>query len=369
MFSNVLKRAATQYMDQLPFVLYRKPNTKKVRAFFQNDPGLNYVRDFTESGFVFAPFDTANPTVLLKSDEHLTADYEIVEIGESSHNTSFPLNEDQRLFHLRLVEKGIGAIKEKKFDKVVLSRRVEVDCEEGPFVLFERLLKLYASAFCYLWYHPKVGMWLGATPEILLRMENNRLTTMSLAGTQPFSGNEDPSWGLKERTEQKMVTDYIKEALQPLVSQIKVSEVHSSRAGSLWHLRTKLTGVVTSNLNRLIERLHPTPAVCGLPMAPAKRFVLENENYKREYYTGFLGELNHTEQRYRSKNTRNVENRSYRAVVNTTELFVNLRCMQMKDNKALLYVGGGITEASDAKKEWEETVAKTNTMSRIVAGN
>jgi isochorismate synthase len=95
----------------------------------------------------------------------------------------------------------------------------------------------------------------------------------------------------------------------------------------------------------LIDALHPTPAVCGLPKESAKEFILENEGYDRSFYTGFLGELS-------------VENRS--------NLFVNLRCMQVKDATYYIYIGGGITSASVPEKEWEETVAKSKVMLRVL---
>jgi isochorismate synthase len=69
--------------------------------------------------------------------------------------------------------------------------------------------------------------------------------------------------------------------------------------------------------------------------------VLDNEAYKRSYYTGFLGELN---------------------IHKNSNLFVNLRCMEIKRNNAEIYIGGGITKGSIPEKEWEETVAKSNIM-------
>ena len=98
-------------------------------------------------------------------------------------------------------------------------------------------------------------------------------------------------------------------------------------------------------LENLIKYLHPTPAVCGLPKETAKDFILQNENYTRSYYSGYLGELNVNE---------------------NTQLFVNLRCMEVKDAKIALYVGGGITKASIPEKEFEETVAKAMVMKKVL---
>ena len=101
----------------------------------------------------------------------------------------------------------------------------------------------------------------------------------------------------------------------------------------------------------LIRALHPTPAVCGLPRVKANNFILKNENYKRTFYTGFLGELNLKDSE---------------SNVQYSQLYVNLRCMEVDENKASIFVGGGITKDSNAEKEWEETVFKTKTMKRVL---
>ena len=104
-----------------------------------------------------------------------------------------------------------------------------------------------------------------------------------------------------------------------------------------------------NGLYSLVDLLHPTPAVCGLPKEAAKQFILENENYNRSYYTGFLGELN-----------MGLQNK------NDSHLFVNLRCMEIEKNEAYIYVGGGITKESNPEEEWEETVAKSNIMLKVL---
>ena len=93
------------------------------------------------------------------------------------------------------------------------------------------------------------------------------------------------------------------------------------------------------------DGVHPTPAVCGLPKNEAKVFILENEGYDREFYTGFFGELN---------------------LKGSSNLFVNLRCMQVLKNQLALYIGGGITIDSIPEKEWEETIAKSEVMLKVL---
>ncbi|MBU2996096.1 chorismate-binding protein [Cellulophaga baltica] len=366
LYSDLINKAESHFSVEKPFVIYRKPKENIVIGVFQNNNILHYVNDFTKKGFVFAPFNDEKQTVLIQVDEKLVADFDADNEGVKATKEQ-KINTIQKQFHVDLVEKGIKEIQKGSFKKVVLSRRLEVATEKSSFELFEALLNTYSNAFCYLWYHPKVGLWLGATPEILLRSENTQLKTMSLAGTKKYIENKEPVWGLKEIEEQELVTQYIANALEEEVNRLKISETVSVRAGNVWHLRTSVSGIMqTKNLNSIIKALHPTPAVCGLPKLVAKDFILENENYDREYYTGFLGELNFKEENFRDSNRKNRENQVYKSIKNTSSLYVNLRCMQLKEDKACIYVGGGITSESVPEKEWEETVVKSNTMLNVV---
>ena len=367
MLLEILRRVEAQLVEELPFVIYRKPNSKSVQAIFQKDEELYHTKNFSERGFIFAPFDSHTPVVLMPIHEQLQADFD----KGTKPNRLVTLPDElvqEKEFHLKLVQKGALQIEKGYLDKVVVSRLLEVDCSRPPLEIFQRLLVNYDSAFCYLWYHPKVGMWLGATPEILLRTTNNRLTTMSLAGTQAYMEGVPPSWGQKELDEQRMVTEYISKALQNEVTQMKIGNVESVRAGDLWHLRTKITAIHQKNLLNIISALHPTPAVCGLPLPPARKFIQEHENYNREYYTGFLGELNIKQEIVRTSNdSRNQENKAYRSITTSTELFVNLRCMKLVKGKAAIYVGGGITKDSIPENEWQETVAKSRTLLSVLS--
>ena len=114
-----------------------------------------------------------------------------------------------------------------------------------------------------------------------------------------------------------------------------------------------------NGLQKLIYTLHPTPAVCGLPKIEAMQFILDNESFNREFYTGFLGELNKEVKVQPRTGKLNIENRAFTYNKRASHLFVNLRCMQIKDNELKIYVGGGITKDSVSNKEWEETLTKS----------
>ncbi|MAB58387.1 MAG: hypothetical protein CL524_12710 [Aequorivita sp.] len=116
------------------------------------------------------------------------------------------------------------------------------------------------------------------------------------------------------------------------------------------HLRTDITGILKrgkATLTKIAAALHPTPAVCGRPQKFAKEFILQNEGYNREFYTGFLGPVN--------------ENGA------SASLMVNLRCMKIENNTARIFVGGGITIGSQPADEWQETQNKMQTMLQVLA--
>jgi len=339
--------------QSLPFVLYSKPNSSKIVALLQQNDVLHSVSDFTEKGFVFASFDEKQLVLIPENEsEIITSEWLNVENGLNEiSDSSFDI-EAKKQFE-DLVAKGIQAIEKEEFKKVVLSRSERVDLAEFDFITtFQELKQLYSTTFCFCFYHPKIGFWMGATPEQLLKANGNAFETTALAGTQKANSEAEVLWQQKEKDEQQYVTDFIVKRLREVTLSVEVTEPYSVKAGAIWHIKTDISGVLneSSTLEEVIKTLHPTPAVCGLPKKKARTFITGNENYDRTFYTGFLGELNS----------------SFSSNEVSSDLFVNLRSMQIKDNKAILYMGCGITKESIPEKEWEESVNKSMTMKRVL---
>jgi isochorismate synthase len=251
--------------------------------------------------------------------------------------------------YINLVGSCIDFIKRGKAKKVVLSRREDLELTNFSIAkIFEKLIYNYRNAFVYVWYHPKVGLWFGATPEQLVRIKLKAFSTVSLAGTQVYKDSLDVMWNKKELEEQQIVTNYIESNLNSLVDDLSISKPTTIKAGNLLHLKTVIKGLLNDkfDLKNLLDNLHPTPAVCGMPMNNAKEFILKNEDYKRQFYTGFLGELN---------------------IDNSSDLFVNLRCMKIENSIASLFIGGGITIDSIPENEWLETVEKSKVMKKVLS--
>jgi len=117
-------------------------------------------------------------------------------------------------------------------------------------------------------------------------------------------------------------------------------------AGNVAHLRTdfRFTLDPTADVGSLIDTLHPTPAVCGMPKQRARDFIVAHEGIDRAYYSGYSGPWN---------------------IAGERRLFVSLRCMQLLQDGCILYAGGGLLTASNPADEWRETQAKLQTMSSL----
>lgn len=346
------------YQSKAPFVVFRKPDEDLVTAFVQRTKELYELKSYDEMGFVFAPFNSQEKKVMFSFNECDSfsvsiRNIKLLETNEIQTNKSKFENieepNDLKEKHIAIVQKAIDFIKNKNAQKIVLSRKETFEIENLNVIdTFKNMLNSYKNAFVYLWFHPQVGLWMGATPEKLLTVEKGNFKTMALAGTQKYQGTTNVVWQNKEKQEQQYVTEFILNNLKESVENLEASEPFTVQAGNLVHIRTDISGKLKSanSLENLIYSLHPTPAVCGLPTAVAAAFILQHEGYDRSFYAGYLGELN---------------------IHKATNLFVNLRCVQAESSLVSIYVGGGITADSIPENEWEETVFKAEVMKKVLS--
>jgi isochorismate synthase len=185
----------------------------------------------------------------------------------------------------------------------------------------------------------------------LICTKEDKLYTVSLAGTRTYSESNMniSNWNHKELNEQEYVTKNIENVLDEYqVSNYQKKGPYTKKAGKLIHLRTDFNftfDTVSDKLSSLIDALHPTSAICGMPMEKSLGFIKGIEKHNREYYTGYLGPV---------------------GIDDRLQLYVNLRCMKVLDHKLALYVGGGITDESVPEDEWEETEIKAETLLSVV---
>lgn len=274
----------------------------------------------------------------------------VIEKNQSEFNclniSSGILPEDKTQFeaenkeeYLQKLEDVIEIIKENNLPKLVLSRRKiinnfnKIDLKSS----FLNLCNNYPNAFRYLFFDGETS-WMGAFSEVLgkFNKSTHEFETMSLAGTIPVS----EEWTEKEIEEQKPVSSYIRNILQKFVTQNEVeeSETYDHISGNIKHLRTDFKLKINpENLDLIIQELHPTPAVCGIPKDYCKEIIEKVEKFPRELYAGYI----------------KIETDDF------IHYFVNLRCARLYKNSVHLFVGGGITAQSNPEKEWHETELKS----------
>lgn len=344
----------------IAFFAYSLPNTKEIIAGVQIKDEAKTYEDLSDlegcEGFVFSPFDQKGPqkSYFIRNDidfdDPITEDFELIDnfVEEESN-----IHESEREEYAQQIVCMLDKLKQKKLDKVILSR-IYVLNKPGRSQAVSYFLKLneaYPNAFVSMLNIPKVGLWIGASPERLIASKGNNLETVALAGTQKLGSSlvDDVVWESKEIEEQAYVSKYVDNLLESSkISDYKRIGPFTSRAGNIVHLKTRYQ--INAHLNfqqksEFVQNLHPTPAICGLPKEKAMDLIRSIENHDREYYAGYLGPI---------KSGGNLS------------LFVNLRCMKVFENKMALYVGGGITAESNSEKEWEETCFKAQTLLNVI---
>ncbi len=206
-----------------------------------------------------------------------------VNLPEIDASENFPTHES----YIEEVKKAIEIIRENNLPKLVISRPIKKEISNLNLLdSFKNICSNYKNTLCYLLISDD-EIWMGATPEILgkFNKKTQEFFTMSLAGTLPI--NEE--WSNKEIEEQKPVSQYILEKLKDFSDDVKVSETYTHNSGNIKHLRNDFSAKINSEkLEELITKLHPTPAVCGIPKDFCKEKILEIENYNREFYAGYI---------------------------------------------------------------------------------
>ncbi len=262
-------------------------------------------------------------------------------------------NIDAQKSFYQLIDQAIEAIQRGDFEKVVPSRYKIVTLTKPvhPVELFEKMCRLFPQAFVSLISLPEFGTWIGASPEVLVSVHNRSVfRTVALAGTKPYHAGmqiKDVAWTQKEIEEQALVSRYIVNCFKKI--RLREFEEHGPKtveAGKLFHLKTEFTvDLKTANFPELgsvmLNLLHPTSAVCGMPLEPALRFLQQHERYDRSLYTGFIGPVN---------------------VDENTDIYVNLRCVQWSERQLTGYAGCGVTADSQPDSEWKESEIKINSL-------
>ncbi|MBK1702630.1 isochorismate synthase, partial [Thiococcus pfennigii] len=253
----------------------------------------------------------------------------------------------------RLVEAALAEIAAGRLAKAVVSRRLRVAAAD-PFDL-DRLMSALGELFpsCQLVHLRRdETSFVAATPERLLTQRGDEVEVDAIAGTVARAADPGRDAALaeallastKDRHEHDLVIEAVREALGHCADEIRVPPsptiMQLRNAQHLWSpVRARLHP--DSDVFRLAELLHPTPATNGEPRAAASAWLREAEPFERGWYTGAAGIV---------------------APDLTGELWVLLRCARLREATADLYAGAGIVAGSDPLCEWQETEDKLAAM-------
>ena len=327
--------------------IFRQPYSDEVTLVVQEEGTpvelLSCADLNNRSGFVIAPFEVKpdQPILLIRPDrkEQLSLSALSDLSPEIPVTNGIGMTGASRMHYAIDFANEHSQLELDTFKKIVLARCVDEQPQDDrkPLDFFLQACALYPRLFIALVWTAKSGCWLTATPEILLKGEGTAWQTVALAGTMKLEGEQlrydaplkdvPITWTTKNLKEQRLVATYIAECLEQYASDFSFTLPDNAHIGDL------------------LQSLHPTPAVCGLPKKSAFDFIVRHEHTPRRYYSGFMGMLDPQAQ---------------------TFLYVSLRCMNIEQGVCHLFAGGGLLKDSVEEQEWQETEAKLDTMRRIL---
>lgn len=308
--------------------------------------------------------------LLVKKAQHLTACLfiehidtlteqlltDLIHCAEHSNHTSF-----QELAHQKLcdfqhwqnnIHHALDAINAKQFRKVVLANALRLDFAQSlcPYSLLSRSLTTNLGCYHFLWAENPNYTFIGSSPERLYQRNGAQLYTEALAGTtavshDPIQTEKNAKWLLNDSKnifENQLVVEDIYQHLQDCLEEFEVGEREIKRLHNVQHLRRRIQAKTRTGITdcEILNRLHPTAAIAGLPRQNALSFIQQHENFKRGWYAGTLGYFTPEQ----------------------AEFCVTLRSALIQNNHITCYAGAGIVQGSDAESEWQEIARKSLAM-------
>lgn len=267
--------------------------------------------------------------------------------------------------HTTMVAAAVATIQQTQLEKVVLARAVDITFAEtvDPLLIAARLIDLSAYRDGFAVDLSSTGrdeyagaMFVGSSPEMLIRREGRKVSAFPMAGSAPRTGNfsiddataRDLANSTKDLREHRFVVEHYRRVLEPLCETLDIPttpEIHETN--EMIHLGTQIGGTLKDDEYSALDlalMLHPTPAIGGTPTDDALG-VISQEKSPREFYSGGVGWCDSS---------------------GDGEFMVSIRCAIVEDNTARAWAGGGIVVDSNPTKEAEETSAKLQTALRAL---
>ncbi len=233
-------------------------------------------------------------------------------------------------------------------DKVVLARKqiLEMPSRIDPLAVISAISAQDVPTYNFCFQLDDSTAFIGSTPENLYRTDGSKLYTEALAGTAPTGDTAEQTAAYseqlcnsqKEQLEHKFVCDDIYSALSGICDSVRPGEQRVVRLKKIQHLLTEFTGDLKRGIcdYDILNALHPTAAVCGLPRKDAIQQIKNCESFSRGFYAGPVGYISRQQ----------------------SEFAVAIRSALISKNTVHLYAGAGLVAASEPIAEWTETQNK-----------
>ena len=254
---------------------------------------------------------------------------------------------------LKMVNKAKKYIKIGDIFQVVLSQRFEAKLSKKPLEIYKKLRITNPSPFMYFFNFDDFQI-IGASPEILVRLRDNKITVRPIAGTRPRGKNlkednffaKDLLKDKKELSEHLMLLDLGRNDAGKVskIGTVKVTESFTiEKYSHVMHIVSNVMGVYNSKFSKFKSLLAGFPAgtVSGAPKIRAMEIIDELETTKRKVYAGGIG---------------------YFSANGEFDTCIALRTAVAKNNKFYVQAGAGIVADSNPIKEYEETVNKAKAL-------
>ncbi|MDO6686621.1 MULTISPECIES: isochorismate synthase [unclassified Agarivorans] len=241
--------------------------------------------------------------------------------------------------------------------KVVLSRQtnIQLNAELNAFALLQQWQQKEQNCYSFLFQFDGISSFLGCSPERLYSREGSQLVSEALAGTAPrgITPEQDAQLGkqllddAKNQLENQLVVDDLTRRLKELSLHVRaLDQIELVKLDRVQHLKRRIQARVSPALDdrSLLQALHPTPAVGGLPRSSAVQYILKNEGYARGWYAGAVGWLSGAQ----------------------SEFSVAIRSALVTPQHLSTFAGAGIVAGSQAEQEWQELNHKIATVLQLV---
>lgn len=251
------------------------------------------------------------------------------------------------------VRSALNSIAMDEFSKIVIAHAVDINAQK-PFSVIHSLQNLrdrHPDCYIFAIGNEKGQDFIGASPERLVSIQNRQLVTDALAGSAPRgkSTSEDVQWAnillknRKEKREHKAVSDFIIEKLKDMGLKPYQLPLQLLQLSNIQHLWTPIYTHLSTGIKPLdlVARLHPTPAVAGVPNAIACEKIRHYEKFDRALYAAPLGWIDSSD---------------------NCEFIVGIRSALIEQNRARLYAGSGIVSGSNPDKEFVEIQLKLQSL-------